>query len=190
MFLVDKTLLCNLVKRINKWVAVIKGKVWKKSWTAQQSDFYFMPFGSLMFWVSPVLTTYRKPRLLGFWYISWFLLRVNSSCSGYVYPQYITCLLSSAVITASGDCSVLLLQSTPGTNPEPSNSFTLDSCMPPCFSSPVAAFGQAESADWCTPRVFCTWGSFLSCRGIYFVMETPLYLSCFFDKTGWIWKSW
>lgn len=77
-----------------------------------------------------------------------------------------------------------------GTNPEPSNSFTLDSCMPPCFSSPMAAFGQAESADWCSPRVFCTWDSFLWCRDIYFVMETPLPLSCFYGNTGWIWESW
>lgn len=72
-----------------------KGKVWKLSWTAKQCDFYFMPFGSLMVWVSPVLPTYRKPRLLGFWHISCFLLRVSLSYSGCAYPQYsITCLLS------------------------------------------------------------------------------------------------
>lgn len=190
-FLVDETLLCNLVKHIKEWVAVTKGKVWKESWTAQQTDFHFMPFGSLVVWVSPILPTYIKLRLLGFWYISWYLLRVSLSCSGCVYTQYsITCLLSRPKRLSCDHCQWSVITAIYPWEPtlsHPTPSPLTLACL--CFSSAMAAFGQAEGADWCTSRVFCTWDSFFSYRDIFFIMETPLALSCFSDKTGWIWEG-
>lgn len=64
-----------------------------------------MPFGSLVVWVSPILPTYIKLRLLVSGILAVFLLRVSSSCPGCVYPQYIiTCLLSRPKRLSCGHC--------------------------------------------------------------------------------------
>lgn len=156
--------------------------------TARQTDFYFMPFGSLTVWLSPILPTYLKLRLLDFWCISWFSLRFSPSCSGCVYPWYsITCLPSRPKGLSCDHCqqrlfSVIAIYPWEPALSHPTPSPLTLACL---LASQVLQQHLAwQSADWLTPRVFCTWDSFLSCRETFFVMETPLPLSCFFDKTG------
>lgn len=136
------------------------------------------------FLLSPILPTYIKLRLLDFWHISCFSLRVSLSCSGCVYLQYsIACLPSRRKGLSWGHCPwfVQSYYCTPslGTSLEPSCAFRhpwLSTCLLASHALMMAGFGQAESADWLTPRVFCKRDTVFSHAEIYFLSRRLRYL--------------
>lgn len=137
------------------------------------------------FLLSPVLPTYIKLRLLDFWHISCFSLRVSLSCSGCVYLQYsIACLLSRRKGLSWGHCPWGLFSPITALRPwEPALSHPsafrhpwLSTCLLASQALMMAGFGQAESAGWLTPRVFCKWDTVFSHAEIYSLLRRLRYL--------------
>lgn len=156
-----------------------------------------MPFGSLMVWVFPILPTYIKLRLLSFWCISWFLLRVSWSCSGCIYPQYsITCLPSRPKRLSCDLCQWRLFSVINAIYPwEPALSHPTPSPLTLACLLASQVFWQhlaRQRVQTGALQEFSVHGIVYSHAEIFSLswrLHQLVDESGFFDKTGWIWED-
>lgn len=114
-----ETLFYNLKKLCKERIAVVKERVWE--WHQLFGKLWFLLYASwqplVCCWrFSPTLPTCMKLKLMDFWHISWFYWRLDwvlqaTFTFNTVLPVSLVDLRDSvAVLTASRDCSVLVLQ--------------------------------------------------------------------------------